>query len=194
VITCTGFALHWCSDAFVQSSQPSTAFLWCKYLRVKMTATSYVGLGDFKKSDKHIWKLKLLNVIRCINLYKLYICLFDLYDGRCVTHCIIWMCNALGRVFEDCVARRSMDSSQIDVKVMTVNLPKITVECNAIYSWCTDISVTWCLSLEGMMKEVVDFAEIAIHVYGTVLHGITPQNAQVFGNTTEILKSWPHSA
>ena len=58
-----------------------------------MTATSCVGLGDFKKSNKHICQLKLLNVVRCINLYKLYIFWFDLYDGKCVTHYIIVMCK-----------------------------------------------------------------------------------------------------
>ena len=64
-----------------------------------MTATSYIGLGDFKKSDKHVCKFKLLNVIRCINLYKLYIFWFDLCN------CNVQMCNAIGRVFQDCVAR-----------------------------------------------------------------------------------------
>jgi len=70
-----------------------------------MTATSFVGLGDFKKSDKHICKFKLLSVIRYINLYKLYIFWFDLCDWKCVTHYIIVMCNAIGRVFQDCVVR-----------------------------------------------------------------------------------------
>jgi len=73
----------------------------------------------------------------------------------------------------------------------TVNLLKSTMECNTIFSWCTDISVTWCLSrgYDGGSRFLWNCRTCVW--YYMVSH---PQNAQVFGNTTEILKSWPHSA
>jgi hypothetical protein len=123
--------------------------------------------------------------------------LFDLYDGKFIIQYDydMQMWSVVGRVVEDCIVTWSMDSSQIDVKIMTSKFTEnyFFGMWHCVVWYCADISVTWWLHCKGTMTEAVGCSEMSIYVwYCTASHSRMPESLATpprYSNCDRILHS-----